>query len=189
MFRPLLLLFALFALVVPGWTGAQADPPAYGPYGQTPGAYDDDGPTRMTPPSTGGGDAEPYSSYGYTPGAYDYSGPAYSSGYRSSYYYAPSFTEGGLNFRAPPPDRKVHLVMRLPAEAKVWFNGKEVPGKGAFRRFVSPALNEDGAYAYNLRVSWKDGKKTVEKTRRVIVHPGDHLAMNFNLPSPATSTR
>jgi uncharacterized protein (TIGR03000 family) len=187
MFRPALIPLALLALVVPGWTATSyADPPSYGPFGYTPGAYDGNGRVRgYVPPASG--TVEPYGRYGYTPGAYDYSGSSASSGYRQSYSYSPSY-RGGTSFGAgsgmasqpAAPDRKVHIAMRLPADAKVWFNGKEIAGQGGFRQFESPELTKDGEYAYNLKVSWKAGGKTVERTRRVIVGPGDYLALNFN---------
>jgi len=198
MFRQLLTLLALGAFGLLGSVGvAHANPPPYASYGYTPGSYDDEGPTRMSAsyaPSSGFGNA-PYSRYGYTPGAYDNSGPSYSSGYSPSYAQPSSFASGysyGASFAGSSsgseqaaPDRKVHIDMRLPADAKVWFNGKEVRSSGAWRRFESPVLNEDGNYTYNLRVAWKNGARAMEQARRVIVHPGDHLALNF----PAASVR
>jgi uncharacterized protein (TIGR03000 family) len=190
MSRRVLVPAALFALATLGWLAtartAHANPPPYGMYGYTPGAYDDEGPVRNFGYQAPSGPIEPYGRYGYTPGAYDYtpreSAPSYTPSYSFQAY-------GNASPVAPAAvrDRKVHLSLRLPAhDAHVWFNGQHSDGKGAKRLFESPALPKDGDYAYNLKVSWKDGGKALEKTRRVVVHPGDSLDLTFERAAART---
>jgi len=165
--------------------------PPYSDYGETPGAYDY---------TTDNQTVVPYSRYGETPGAYTYSASSYGGRYTSSssstpsYSYMPSYSYPAPAYAFAPPisrprvvsfrkgagsDRLAHIDMRLPANARVFFGDKEMPGSGNYRRFKSPPLTPGNAYTYDIRVTWKDGERTVEKTRRLRVHAGDQLNLNL----------
>jgi uncharacterized protein (TIGR03000 family) len=46
---------------------------------------------------------------------------------------------------------------------------------------VSPLL-EEGAYTYTFRARWSRDGKTTDETRKVHVHPGDRITVDFSSP-------
>ncbi len=84
------------------------------------------------------------------------------------------------------PDSAVVLRVHVPADAALWFSETPTTQPGELRTFVTPPLAE-GRYEYAIRARWKENGKDVEQTRRVIVHPGDRLTVDFRaaeLPAP-----
>jgi uncharacterized protein (TIGR03000 family) len=136
---------------------------------------------------------EPYGTYGYTPGAYDYSSstPAYGWGYSPRYFYNPTLgspvyarpaeRSGTMQLQRinPPDDRTVNIRVRVPADAKIWFNGEATSQRGEVRNFQSPALTPDKRYSYDLRATWQKDGKTVERTRHLRVHAGDQVSVHL----------
>jgi uncharacterized protein (TIGR03000 family) len=198
MFARLEKLLALAALVVfvCSWWAQPAQSQGiqpYGPYGYTPGAYDYSpspprsysrsyGPTYSFGSSFGN---PTYGRYGYTPGAYDNSGPTYR--YRPSYsytayrYVAPSRWVGTM---PPQPasrqdDRTVHIQLRVPPDAKVWFDGEATTQRGEVRNFQSPSLDPAKQYSYEIRATWQQDGRPIEHTRRVRVRAGDRIRVNL----------
>jgi uncharacterized protein (TIGR03000 family) len=189
-----LLVFGCSWLVPPA-QGQTVQP--YGPYGYTPGAYDYSpsprsynwsyGPTYSFGRSFGN---PTYSRYGYTPGAYDNSSPTYS--------YSPSYSYASYSYAAPPyrfvtmppqsanrvDSRTVRIQVRVPADAKIWFNDKPTTQRGELRAFESPALDRGKQYSYELRATWQQDGRTVERTRPLRVRAGDRI--NVNLTGPET---
>jgi uncharacterized protein (TIGR03000 family) len=71
------------------------------------------------------------------------------------------------------------IAVRVPPDAEIWFDGKKTSQTGPVRYFETPALAPGHDYAYEIRARWKENGHEVERTRSVIVHPGDRLALNF----------
>jgi uncharacterized protein (TIGR03000 family) len=112
----------------------------------------------------------------YSPSFYaTYQAGDYSYGSASTEdYYRTSTAEA-------PTKLAVRINLRVPADAKVWFDGRQTNQTGTARSFESPPLAVGPEYAYQVRIQWvQDGKK-VEQTRQLIVHAGD--AINLNLGS------
>jgi uncharacterized protein (TIGR03000 family) len=117
---------------------------------------------------------------GYYP-AYPYAAyaPSYSYAAQSSDYYygayAPSQT-------APGNMARVRLI--VPADAKVWFDGKETKQGGTERRFESPALTPGRAYSYDVKVRWRDREgKEMTRTRQVDVSANANVTVDFTAPA------
>jgi uncharacterized protein (TIGR03000 family) len=174
------------------WSGGSYDTdfgdPTYGPYGYTPGAYDNASPTyRYTRSYRGSGGSydsdfgDPtYGPYGYTPGAYDNARPT--SRYIPSYSYArPAARSARMQLQPVPSadDRTVQVRVRVPAGAKLWFNGEATVQRGEVRHFESPALQPGESYYYDLRATWQKDGKTVERTRHLRVRAGDQISVNL----------
>jgi uncharacterized protein (TIGR03000 family) len=108
-----------------------------------------------------------YGFYGgyYYPGYYDY------SGYRSSYY--------PPGDQAAPSGTAVTVTVKVPAEAEVWFDGTKTNVKGTERRFTSPPLEAGWDYTYNIRAVWMESGRAFAETRKVIVHAGDNINVEF----------
>ncbi len=128
---------------------------------------------------------EYYSGY-YNPGMY--STPAYTG------YYAPGFTGqyaasgtnmgyGGAyesseeNLNNP---NAIAVNVRVPANAKVWFDDQPTQQQGSFRQFISPPVQPDKAYTYTIKAEWTDNNgQKVDKTKEVNVHAGDRFTLDM----------
>jgi uncharacterized protein (TIGR03000 family) len=83
-------------------------------------------------------------------------------------YYRTSTTEAS----AESPAR---INLRVPADAKIWFDGSQTIQAGTVRIFQSPPLAVGSEYAYQIRMQWKRDGKEVTQTRQIIVHAGDEI--------------
>jgi len=72
------------------------------------------------------------------------------------------------------------IRMRVPSNARVWFEGEATAQSGADRTFVSPSLAPGRDYVYHVRVQWDENGKAVERNRDVTVHPGDRINLNID---------
>jgi uncharacterized protein (TIGR03000 family) len=73
----------------------------------------------------------------------------------------------------------VEIIVHVPANARIWFDGLETVQTGAERVFVSPPVKPGRDFAYELRVQWRDGERLVERSRRLAVRAGDHVGLDF----------
>jgi uncharacterized protein (TIGR03000 family) len=79
----------------------------------------------------------------------------------------------------PDEDEAVNLTIRVPATARIWFNGKETKQGGTVRRFISPPLVPGNNYAYEIRVNLRQNGQEITQVRRIAVQPGDRIDLNF----------
>jgi len=79
----------------------------------------------------------------------------------------------------------VEMILKVPAKADVWFNGKKTdPQTKEVRHFASQALEPGWDYFYEIRVRWTENGRPVEQSRRITVRAGDRLTLNLtDLPS------
>jgi uncharacterized protein (TIGR03000 family) len=72
------------------------------------------------------------------------------------------------------------LNVRVPSEdAEVWVGGEKTQQEGTWRQFVSPQLNPDKNYTYEVRARWTENGKPVEKTREVSVQANGVSTVDF----------
>jgi uncharacterized protein (TIGR03000 family) len=115
----------------------------------------------------------PYASDSVMPDTYGYY-PAYSAADAAGY--APAGVAGGWD----QSDQRVMARIVLPTpDAQLWVEGQEMTSTGTVRSFVSPSL-EPGKYTYTFRVRWTEGGRMMEQTRKVGVHPGDRITVDFS---------
>lgn len=76
------------------------------------------------------------------------------------------------------------VVVRLPADAQVWFDGNGTRSTGAERSFETPALAVGKTYRYDVKAHWLQEGKPTEVTRRVEVRPGERAVVDFLAPNP-----
>jgi uncharacterized protein (TIGR03000 family) len=153
--------------------------------------------------TTGGSRGGNYSSpYSYYSGAYNpsSSSPAEYAAYRPSFrsysptYYAayPSAVGSASPYYTATSsegytlNRTVHVNLRVPGDAKIWFNGSQTKQTGTARSFESPPLGAGQEYAYQIRVQWKQDGKDVTQTRQVTVHAGDVINLTLGSSSGAS---
>ncbi|GIW79783.1 MAG: hypothetical protein KatS3mg105_1590 [Gemmatales bacterium] len=140
----------------------------------------------------------------YYPRAYGYSSyylPRYVFGYYYNYYggYQPDYYQPArpalrLYSGDPPlyysygepaakadevPPNAVLITVRVPDDAKIWFSGQPTQQSGSIRKFVSPPLEPGKTYSYEVKASWNENGKTVEKTKTIPVRAGEHLTVEF----------
>jgi uncharacterized protein (TIGR03000 family) len=93
----------------------------------------------------------------------------------------------GYNVPLPPPnwrdDFAAKVTVRLPADAKLWVDGKPTKQTGPVREFVTPPVLRPGqAYQYTFKAEWTDGGKTVTRERPVAVRATAAVAVDFAKP-------
>jgi uncharacterized protein (TIGR03000 family) len=71
------------------------------------------------------------------------------------------------------------INVHVPAHARVYFDGAPTWAPGPFRQFVSPPLSGNRTYAYEIRAAWTENGGTTERTRKVEVHPGQPVNVDF----------
>ncbi len=89
----------------------------------------------------------------------------------------------GGNYK-PTPDNRAHIWLRVPADAQVWFGGKETKQTGALRLYDTPPLTPGEKYHYEVRVRWMKDGKPIEEKRRIAVEARDWLRFDLT-PSTA----
>jgi uncharacterized protein (TIGR03000 family) len=146
-----------------------------------------------------------YGSYGYYPyiygGDYSYyntypdigSGLAYDPGYITSYGSVTPDATGGTAAppaitsqslyppvsAAAPADALAHVTVKVPADARVWFENTPTTSTGPVRQFDSPPLAPGGRYTYSVRAAWTENGHEVTQTQQVGVSAGARVEVDF----------
>jgi uncharacterized protein (TIGR03000 family) len=110
----------------------------------------------------------------------------------SSYYSGPvEPAEAEPDDQATATDPNIVLLgVRVPADARVWIEGRLMNQSGPIRLFESPALEPDSDYHYEIQARWTEGGKQVTRSRQVTVRAGDRIIVNFAEPgAPAARAR
>jgi len=74
--------------------------------------------------------------------------------------------------------RGVNLTFTLPAEAKLFVDGRLTPGTGTERAFHTPPL-APGKYFYDVKAELVINGKTITEEKRVVVESGVNLSESF----------
>jgi uncharacterized protein (TIGR03000 family) len=137
--------------------------------------------------------------YGYYPNYYNYYPYYYGGSDDPGYYAGPAYQPDGENYTpgsAPSTssyqpaeaESKALVTVKVPADARLWFDGHPTTSTGAVRQFSSPALTPGRRYAYEVRARWKEHGREVTQTRQVVVTAGADVRVDFPLP-PGTTGR
>jgi uncharacterized protein (TIGR03000 family) len=86
-----------------------------------------------------------------------------------------------LNETTAGPNQ-VTLIVRLPADARLFAENQLIPLTGAVRVFVTPQLEPDRTYYYELTIEVERGGKTVKNTQNVEMRVGN--VSNVLFPDP-----
>ncbi len=127
----------------------------------------------------------PYRVYGYGP--YALGNPA-AAGYASYYFPPESPTEQDMqpaDYAAGPQDNEAHLLVRVPENAELWFDGKATQQRGPEREFHSPPLTPGQSYHYDVRLRWTENGKSMEAKRTIHVHANDWQEVDLTQPATA----
>jgi uncharacterized protein (TIGR03000 family) len=140
--------------------------PVYGPMGVYYVPYSPVSPGPLSPPAVSASRSQPAplvrTSATSTPA---YAAPANDSDARPSYY-SEDYT--GPQGPTKEPSKVAYIRVRVPANAELWINNEKRTQAGTVREFVTPALDPDHIYVYNVKAHWtEEGGINVEKTLRV----------------------
>jgi uncharacterized protein (TIGR03000 family) len=107
--------------------------------------------------------------YGYSDYSPYYNYGPYNSGYGS--FYGPN--DSDMN------EGVARIDVHVPPDARVWFDGQRTSQRGEFRRFMSPPLDPDQSFTYEISARWNEGDREVDRTKKVKVHSGSRASVNF----------
>ena len=96
-------------------------------------------------------------------------------------------TERTSFYPSTAPSNAVLLKVRLPADAELRIEGKRMTTAGASRQFLSPTLDPNKEYTYELQAKWMENGKEVSRTRTKTFKPGQELEFNFLSRMPTDS--
>jgi uncharacterized protein (TIGR03000 family) len=115
-------------------------------------------------------------SYGsrYAPEAYGQDANR-NSGAALSYY----SDDGRMATSAPEDENAARITVRVSPGAEIWFDGEKTTQTGSLRRFVSPRIDSDREFTYEIRAHWLEGGREVNRTRNVNFRAGDQLVVSF----------
>jgi uncharacterized protein (TIGR03000 family) len=145
--------------------------------------------------------------YGYYASLYGWSGYGYSGSYYPYDYYGtdqvmpyvdlyePPVPPMPEEQRLPPPeeptsgDGAAHLLIRVPEDAEVLFDGYRTRQTGAERVFVSPQLTPGRTYTYEVVARWAENRRTVERKRTLKVRADMWASVDLTQPEPPLMPR
>ena len=88
----------------------------------------------------------------------------------------------------PPPPAladKGRILIRVPADAVVWFDDQTTTKTGPEREFVTPDLAGDKTFVYTVKARWMQSGQPAERTLEVKVRRGEAAVADFTaLPLP-----
>jgi uncharacterized protein (TIGR03000 family) len=132
-----------------------------------------------------------YGTYPYT----SYRNPAvtYASPGMSASSTAPSAYEGAEEASSPATAASDAAVVnvRVPvANAQIWIQGQKTQQQGTVRHFVSPPLEPNLDYTYQVRAQWQENGQPVTVSKSVPVRAGDRVTVSFRTPpaQPSANT-
>lgn len=94
-----------------------------------------------------------------------------------SYCYAPCC-------RYLPSDVPAQILVRVPAEARVYFDNEATIQGGEVRLYESPPLPAGSEFCYEVRVEIKSGEDERTETRQLVIAAGQLTQVDFRSPDP-----
>ena len=80
---------------------------------------------------------------------------------------------------APTPVNAAIIVVKVPAEAELWFGGTPTAQGGSYRVFVTPPLPNGREASYTLRAHWPIKSVELTRTENVRVSAGSRVEVNL----------
>ncbi len=100
-------------------------------------------------------------------------GPVGPSVFQPMLFPAPSFPQ------VQAVDNAAHVVVNVPADARVWFNDAPTRQTGICREFASPPIEPGRTYTYTIRASWAEDGRDVSQEQAVDVQAGGRAVVDF----------
>jgi uncharacterized protein (TIGR03000 family) len=85
---------------------------------------------------------------------------------------------------------KALVEVRVPVkDATVVFQNQIMGRQGRLRRFISPALEKDSTYVYEVQARWFVDDRKQESVRKVRVHAGERVVVDFTTAQDSSAAR
>src|SRR5260221_409257 len=155
--------------------------------------------------SSGGSWGSSGGSWGSSGGSWGSSGGSWGGGYYSAPSYsapatapAPPSAPMAPSVPTPPPPAggppgttyyqdAGYLLVSVPADAKVYVNGRATTSIGGDRQYVSRGLENGQRYSYEVRAEVVRDGKTVTETKVAQLTAGSQASLMFSLAAPAST--
>ena len=124
----------------------------------------------------------------YFPSQYTYPAPGvYGSTVFRPFAIPPLSPSPSYNVPLPPPgwrdELTARVTIRIPADAKLWVDGKPTKQAGPVREFVTPpVLRAAQNYQYTFRAEWAEDGRTVSRVQPVTVRATEAVTVDFSKP-------
>jgi uncharacterized protein (TIGR03000 family) len=79
-------------------------------------------------------------------------------------------------------DNVAEVVLIVPEDAEVWFDGEKTRQTGSHRTFWSPVLAPGKTYSYEVKARWLENGEPVEQTRTIDVSANRISCVDFTNP-------
>jgi uncharacterized protein (TIGR03000 family) len=89
----------------------------------------------------------------------------------------------------PLPAGAALVIVKIPAEAELWFDGSKTSQGGSLRHFMTPPLPPGGVLSYTLQARWRIKDANLSRVEEVRVQPGATVTVNFLTTDSWTGTR
>src|SRR5439155_9819742 len=87
----------------------------------------------------------------------------------------------------PATDALAHVTVKVPADARLWFENTPTTSTGPVREFNSPPLTAGGRYTYEVRAAWTENGHEVTQTQKVEVTGGAYVNVTFPVAPTTTA--
>jgi uncharacterized protein (TIGR03000 family) len=139
-----------------------------------------------------------YGAWPWYGGIYSYYGTNYAPRFSygvigSSTYYGHAPAElaadsaSSYGATASASDSTALINVKVPPDADVWFDNFKTRQTGQDRRFITPSIDPDHNFSYEVRARWTEGNRQVEQTRKVTAHAGKQSTVDF-ISGPGRTT-
>jgi uncharacterized protein (TIGR03000 family) len=77
------------------------------------------------------------------------------------------------------PPGAARVIVKVPAEAEIWFDDAPTSQEGSYRLFTTPSLPADRPLSYKIRARWRIKGAELTRSEDVAVAPGGTFTLNF----------
>lgn len=118
----------------------------------------------------------------YNPQPYNYSSPMFYGNYGATVSTQSAYPPDGRS-QMPVDRNRAMIDVHVPSNAQVMFDGSPTQQQGPERRFMTPPLDPNSQYTYEVTAKWTDqnGQERRE-SRTVRLTPGQTSQVNFMTP-------
>jgi uncharacterized protein (TIGR03000 family) len=86
------------------------------------------------------------------------------------------------------PDTRAQIIVDVPADAEIWFEGTKMTSTGSVREYRSPPLTPGARYTYEVRARWTENGQEVTQTQEVKVAAGANVNVKFPVQPTKAAT-
>src|SRR5579885_261438 len=79
----------------------------------------------------------------------------------------------------PLPPGAARVIVKVPAEAEIWFDGAPTAQGGSYREFTTPPLPKGRALSYKVQARWRVKGAELTRNEEVAIAPGGIFTVNF----------